>query len=147
MLVLKKKYIDKREYILFVNKVKNHEEKSINEVVSLIEKFRKLKENQKKELVEYIKLKDPRQRNKNTKSRIYQTTSENSDKSIQAFLKYSGDLFESNNNINNIGYYLSDKKIEFAKKIIKKFKENPAKQYHGFINKYEYNLAIGKERI
>ena len=144
VLGLKKKYIDKREYILFVNKVKNHEDKTINHVINLIEKYRRLEENQKKEIVEYIKHKDPSQRAKNKKSKIYQTTSENSDKSIQAFLNYSGDLFKPDNNIRNIGYHLPKSKEEKAFKIIKKFKENPAKQYHGFINEYEYNLAIGK---
>ena len=144
VLGLKKKYIDKREYILFVNKVKNHEEKTINDVIDLIEKFRKLKEKQKKEVVQYIKLKDSSQRNRNKKSKIYQTTSENSDKSMQAFMNYSGDLFKPDNNIRNISYHLPENKKNLAIKIIKKFKENPTKQYHGFINKYEYNLAIGK---
>ena len=144
VLGLKEKYIDKREYILFVNKVRNHEEKTINKVINLIEEFRKLKEKQKKEIVDYIKHKDPSQRDRNKKSKIYQTTSENSDKSIQAFMNYSGDLFVSDNNVNNISYNLPENKKDLAIKIIKKFKENPAKQYHGFINKYEYNLAIGK---
>ena len=144
VLGLKQKYIDKREYILFVNKVKNHEEKTINKVINYIEKFRGLKEIERKEIVQFIKLKDTSQRKGDKKSKIYQTTSENSDKSIQAFMNYSGDLFIADNNKKNISYHLPENKEELAKNIIKKFKENPAKQYHGFINKYEYNLAIGR---
>ena len=144
ILGLKKNYIDKTEYTLFVNKTINHEDKTIKNTINLIEKFRKLKKKQKKEIVQYIKFKDPSQRDSNKLSKIYQTTSESSDKSIQAFMNYSGDLFESDNNSKNIAYHLPESKKDLAKEILRKFVNNPAKQYHRFIDKYEYNLAIGK---
>lgn len=141
LLRLNDNYIDKEEYVLFVNKIKNNDNNSIEECVDLIKEYRKLSQEEKKELIEYIKLKDQNLRKDGT-SKIYQTTRENSDKSIQAFMSNSGDLFSSHK-LNN-RYFLRKEKRNLAEELLSKFTNNPTKQYHFFVNIYEYNLAIGK---
>ena len=142
MLLLKDNFITKNEYVLFVNKIKNHKEKSISEAAELIEEYRQLTKKEQTELLKYIKFKDPGQR-LNKISKIFSTISENSDKSLQAFMDYSGDLFEKEKRDGEFVYLFRGNKQK-AEEIIKKFLSNPAKQYHSFDSIYEYNYAIGR---
>ena len=137
---LEKKRITKDEYTLFASTTKNQKEDTIKNTIKNIENYRKLTANEQLEIKRYLTFKG-RSRKSSKESAVYKTTCEYADKSFDAFVIYSGDLFERSKKNQN---EFEIKNLKYAREIITKFKEDPIKQYHYFQNVYEYNLAIGR---
>lgn len=141
---LKKRYISLDEFIIFVNSLKNHDNKSINRVADLIKTFRSISNKKQNEYINYIKYKDPFIEKNRGK---YNKVLDNSNKAIQAFITNSGNLFVEEK-IRNVSkstkrlFKISDEKE--AEKLINSFLNTPKKQYHLYKNQYEYVRSIGK---
>jgi hypothetical protein len=139
LLKVPKNRITKKEYMLFVSKTKDHTESEIGNTVEQITRFRGLTDEEQKNLLRHLSVKDPKKR-KNGRGISISKTEETASKALQAFALISGDLFRWNDDVISI----PRKNIRRAKEIVRSFENEPIKQYHEFRDSYEYNLSIGK---
>ena len=133
LLKLPEHYFTKNEYVLFITKIKSHEEKELDKYLNLIIEFRNLsKENQKKyiESIEKMDKENYPERERTNFTRLY----DSSTKEISAYT-FGNIILKDNDN------KFSLTQIEKAKLEIEFFLKSP--KFIDFQNKYDWIRHLG----